>query len=224
MAIIALSMRVNSGETYPEPRDAISHDWTNWLQDQGHLPLLVPNVLARPSDVLTAFRPSLLVLTGGNDAVGAGAGEGSVSGDRDRTEDTLLAAAVAARLPVMAVCRGLHVVNRHFGGVVRPGDCAERHAGTAHAVRLAAPFDVLAGRAELEVNSFHRQWVPLDGIARGLRLMAVHEPDGVVEGLVHSVHPILAVQWHPERGGGGEPLGRQLLSRLLVDGAFWTRN
>jgi putative glutamine amidotransferase len=235
MAVVALSMRVVFAEAYAEPRDAISHDWTTWLEEQGHTPLLVPNALASPADFLRAFRPDALVLTGGNDAVaptaqaeggahGSAAGSAtgsSVSPDRDRTERALLAAAVDGGLPVLGVCRGMHVVNQYFGGAVRPGDCGARHAGTVHRVRLSPPFDALAGSERLDVNSYHRQWVPLDGMAPGLTRVAVDDVDGVVEALAHQVHPVLAVQWHPERRGAGEPLGRRLLARLLAGGAFW---
>ena len=72
---------------------------------------------------------------------------------RDRAERALLAAALAAGLPVLAICRGLQIVNVSRGGTLRqhlPDEVGHHDHGSApgtygsHPVRIAA--DSAAGR------------------------------------------------------------------------------
>ncbi|TCW81358.1 gamma-glutamyl-gamma-aminobutyrate hydrolase [Burkholderia sp. SRS-46] len=134
---------------------------------------------------------------------------------RDATTLPLLRAAIAAGVPVLAVCRGFQELNVVYGGTLhqhvhdvpgfadhREDDDAplESQYGPAHAVRLT-PGGVLQlladGRDEVRVNSLHKQ-----GIARlgaGLAIEAV-APDGLIEAVSVIDAPAfaLAVQWHPE--------------------------
>jgi len=54
---------------------------------------------------------------------------------RDQTEEILLKEALARGLPVFGVCRGLQVINRHYGGAVS-AVLPEPHVGD-HAVTMA---------------------------------------------------------------------------------------
>jgi putative glutamine amidotransferase len=134
--------------------------------------------------------------------------------DRDATTLPLIGEAIAAGLPVLAICRGMQEVNVALGGSLHPkihevaglDDHRESHAdpldvqyGPAHKVRLSAGglLHRLAGRAEVEVNSLHGQGVARLG--RGLVVEAI-APDGVIEAIrLDAPDPfLLGVQWHPE--------------------------
>jgi putative glutamine amidotransferase len=69
-----------------------------------------------------------------------------------------------------------------------------------HSVRLEGMLAEAVGRAEVEVNSFHRWGVQPGDLGRGLQPLA-RAADGVIEALQHEQLPLLAVQWHPERPG-----------------------
>jgi putative glutamine amidotransferase len=134
---------------------------------------------------------------------------------RDANTLVLVRQAVAAGVPVLAVCRGLQEVNVAFGGKLhqRVHEVAgyadhredkdaplDTQYAPAHSV-LLEPGGILhglaGGAAEVKVNSLHGQ-----GIATLAPALAVEAraPDGLIEAvrLPASKAFFLAVQWHPE--------------------------
>ena len=201
-------MRVTEATGYPEPRDSISHDWTRRLSGWGMTPLLIPNTATDPGAYMADLGLDIVVLTGGEDC-----GE---TPSRDATEAALLDHAIARKLPVLGVCRGLQFLNRHLGGRLTP---VEGHAGGAHRVTVTPSWRDIYEAAE-SVNSYHAWAVEAAGRAPGLVPFATDD-GGRAEGLCHEALPIAAVMWHPEREGA--PAGdRLLVSRLAAEGAFWT--
>ena len=142
--------------------------------------------------------------------------------ERDETELPLTRWAVAADLPVLAICRGIQVLNVALGGTLvqdipslwpgalvhQPGPAAPR-SRPQHAVRvdpssrLAAILGGGAPVSEAQVNSFHHQ--AAEEIGAGLRVVAT-SPDGIIEGLEHPGRAlVLGVQWHPEEMAPSDP-------------------
>lgn len=136
--------------------------------------------------------------------------------ERDATTLPLIRAAIAAGVPLLAICRGHQELNVALGGTLhqnvqevdghrdhRAPEAEDDHDvmyGPAHEVRLTPGglLSRLAGGAEtLEVNSLHAQGI--DRLADGLRVEAT-APDGVIEAVVVADAPAFAVgiQWHPE--------------------------
>ena len=149
-----------------------------------------------------------LVLTGGDDF--------GVTPARDASETKLLDHAILRGLAVLGVCRGMQLINVHFGGRLAP---VEGHVARPHPVTLDAPLKNLYG-CEMIVNSFHNHGVPADGL--GDRLVgAALDADGNVEALHHRDLPVAAVMWHTERPGA-PAADRALMERLIGERAFWT--
>jgi len=157
-----------------------------------------------------------LVLTGGEDidprhyGLRAHPALGDVHAGRDSFELALVRAAMARRLPTLAICRGIQIANVALGGTLVqdlpsewPG--ALQHEGTwprdqrVHGVRVEARSRLAKslGAEKLTVNSFHHQAVA--SLAPGLTAVA-HAPDGVIEGVEWTGDDwwMLGVQWHPE--------------------------
>ena len=126
---------------------------------------------------------------------------------RDAMEWDLLHKALAADLPVLAICRGFQLFNVIHGGALRqhaeghrarwdedpPGAHREVHKA---AVRPGTKLAAIVGWGEYGVNSRHHQVIA--GAADGLTISAI-APDGVIEGLERpDLRFALAVQWHPE--------------------------
>lgn len=129
---------------------------------------------------------------------------------RDGCELALARLAHDRRLPTLAICRGIQVVNVAFGGTLiqdipseRPSeidhDQSTRRTARLHDVLLDADSTLAAavGATRITVNSSHHQ--ALDRVADGLRVTA-KAPDGIIEGAEWDADDwwMLAVQWHPE--------------------------
>ena len=127
----------------------------------------------------------------------------------DLFEVALVRAAEARDLPVLAICRGLQVLNVARGGTLvqdlpseRPSDVEHRqqqpgfiptHDVTLRSSSLVA--DCLDAR-ELRVNSFHHQAV--ERLGDGLRAVG-WASDGTVEAIEATDRRFsVAVQWHAE--------------------------
>jgi putative glutamine amidotransferase len=177
-----------------------------------------------------AARFDAIVLCGGDDIDARRFGEenhpsvGLVPPERDEYEIGIVRAAVARGVPVLGVCRGAQVMNVALGGTLEqhipdiPGR-AQHGDGVVHGVEVVAGTGLarIWGRTEPgTVNSFHHQAV---GRVAPMLRVAARSPDGGVEAVESVSGPFcLGVQWHPERGGNDEPLGRGLF-RALVDAA-----
>jgi len=152
-----------------------------------------------------------LVFSGGNDMAPQtyGAPEDPATNGtnpaRDRGEVALLTAALERDLPVLAICRGVEVLN-----VVRGGDLVqhlpdivghEEHRAVVgefseHTVRVDPSSRIEEVRGA--VKSHHHQG--LGRIGEGLREVAWAE-DGVVEAVEDTEKPfVVGVLWHPEAG------------------------
>ena len=132
---------------------------------------------------------------------------GGVDIERDRAEIALLAEATAAGLPILAVCRGIQLLNVARGGTLvqhlpavtsEPHLVVERRRELVHRVRIDPDSELrkILGADELGVNTLHHQAV--DRVGDGLREVAWAE-DATIEGLEDRDRRIIAVQWHPEQ-------------------------
>lgn len=220
----AFSMRVTQNAAYPDPRDALSHDWVRWCVARGWEPVLVPNGLPDPGAYVEGLGVDLVVLTNG-DSIGplpAPGEEAAPAYPREHTETRLLEWGLARDRPVLGVCRGHQMVNRYFGGRVVEGLQAEVPGVRAHVAPEGHPVEIvdarlrdLCGAGSATVNSFHDDGFLAEHVAPELRVFAL-AGDGVVEGLYHPARPLLTVQWHPERRNPGAGVDERLIDALVA--------
>src|SRR5271157_1625263 len=153
-----------------------------------------------------------LLLTGGPDIDPALYGEARQAQteepdrERDEVESALLAEALELDVPVLAICRGLQLLNAfHGGNLIQHLDAVQHHQksdgdrGTpVHDILIEpdSPLYSIAGARELRVNSRHHQAARRPG--RDLVVSAVDPVDGTIEALERPDKQfVLGVQWHP---------------------------
>jgi putative glutamine amidotransferase len=179
-----------------------------------------------PEDDATAFDG--LVLCGGDDVRGEYFGQPTHAkavldhADRDEYELAITRRAVRDGVPMLAICRGVQVLNIALGGDLRqhipdvPG--LSDHTQGNHALEIArgSLLERLSRSRGVNghvVNTFHHQ--AIGRVAPGLRVGAV-APDGAIEALERDGPFCLGVQWHPERAGNSASLGAGLFDALIV--------
>ncbi|MEU6260300.1 gamma-glutamyl-gamma-aminobutyrate hydrolase family protein [Streptomyces sp. NPDC047043] len=109
--------------------------------------------------------------------------------------------ALESGLPLLAVCRGLQVVNVALGGTLEQDmggpDGEHRHVVHPVSIRRGTLLERATGAQKVEASCYHHQRV--SGLAAGLEITA-RAADGTVEGLELPGGRgwFTAVQWHPE--------------------------
>jgi putative glutamine amidotransferase len=179
------------------------------VERAGGIAVLLP---CSDSAIAALDRLDGVVLSGGSDVDPARYGQQphptvtDVDHERDRIEIEIARVAIERRLPLLAVCRGMQVLNVALGGTLiqhlEPGH-GDHHAawdldpdGVAHTVTFeAGSLAAACYGASVGVNSLHHQAV--DRLAEALAPTG-RATDGTVESTELPGHPLLAVQWHPE--------------------------
>jgi putative glutamine amidotransferase len=127
--------------------------------------------------------------------------------ERDEAELRLIDEALRNNMPILAICRGIQILNVYHGGTLiqhltpaEPHDVETEDKG-AHAHEVAVEPGThlarIAPDARLPVNSRHHQAV--SRLGRALQVSARAAGDGVIEGLERADRSfVVAVQWHPE--------------------------
>jgi putative glutamine amidotransferase len=184
------------------------------IEEAGGIPILLPHVEDDAALKKIAAMLDGLLFTGGEDVNPMHYGqdlhpETAVAEARDRFEIRFLTHFVATGRPILAICRGIQLINVGLGGTLIqdiPSQTGSLHHSQSvptvtptHEVQLleSSRLARLFGATMLEVNSHHHQAV--DRLGAGLQAVGWSE-DGIIEAVEHKDRPfIIGVQWHPER-------------------------
>jgi putative glutamine amidotransferase len=193
-------------------------DYVASIERAGARTLVVDRARTAARDVLEDAAGVLL--TGGGDVDPARYGEAmdptfeAAEEGRDAYEAEIVRLAVERNLPLLAICRGVQILNVAMGGSLIQ-DIPSQHPGTinhsltepkyaiAHDVRVAAGSRLHAALQDrigvdhtMPVNSRHHQ--AIKALAPGLTVTAT-APDGIIEAVERPGAAFcLGVQWHPE--------------------------
>ena len=188
----------------------VPYAYVQHVTDAGGRAVLVPPA-DEPDEIVGVLDG--LVLAGGADIDPACYGEDAhpettgLREDRDHSELGLLAAAVAARIPVLGICRGMQLMAVAAGGRLHqhlpdllghpdhrpaPGQYGE------HGVRIDAASQLAHVLGDhVQVRSYHHQGV----IDAGKLAVVGWADDGAIEAVEDPAQPFaLGVLWHPEAG------------------------
>jgi len=204
------------------PNIGVTESYVKAVLGAGRRPVVVP--LIDPADAAALVQDlDGVILVGGTDvdpsAYGMARSPRTMDPDpaRDDAEIAICRAAVSANRPLLAICRGMQVLNVALGGTLvqhidhhsRPDRYNEevhevRVDGESRLARIVAPFVDRPVRADarergyltIHTNSMHHQCV--DILGDGVRAVAWAE-DGTIEAIeVLGAPNVLGVQWHPE--------------------------
>lgn len=207
----------------PDTLQTLSAHYTESVSAAGMIPVMFPAALdPDDADRLVDVVDGVLV-SGGDDIDPSSYGAANTASKNTSTEVDEFEVAVARAAqdqgkPVLAICRGLQLLNVALGGtllqeVTSEGSVHEpvtrdheEMQARRHIVRFE-PESTLAtmyGAAEAKVNTLHHQGV--DRIAADL-IVEGRTDDGLIEAARYSGDWwALGVQWHPERLDGDHQL------------------
>ncbi|WP_329342358.1 gamma-glutamyl-gamma-aminobutyrate hydrolase family protein [Streptomyces sp. NBC_01352] len=195
--------------------------WGVWELEAALLPAGYPRLVQRAGGLAAMLPPDApehaaatvarldgLVIAGGPDVepVRYGARPDPRTGPparaRDAWELALIEAALAARIPLLGICRGMQLLNVALGGtLVQHIDGHAEVPGVfgRHPVKPVPGTSYAdAVPEETSVPTFHHQAV--DRLGTGL-IASAHATDGTVEAVeLPGPHWVVGVQWHPEMG------------------------
>jgi putative glutamine amidotransferase len=158
---------------------------------------------------------------------------GSVLSERDRLDLLLLKECFEQKVPLLAICYGIQILNVFLGGSLWQDLESQMKNPLKHSqqappdyqshslqIQTGTLLHQLAGKAEIRVNSFHHQGIRR--LAPPLRAVAT-SPDRLVEAVELKQNRgksfLLGVQWHPEIGWEKDELSRKIFDRFVLAAA-----
>lgn len=184
------------------------------IEAAGGMPILLTNLEEPVINHIVSLLDGVL-LTGGSDVDPRYFDEeplpqtGEITPERDEFEIKLSKLVLKRNIPILAICRGIQVLNIAAGGTIyqdinsqymkpiKHNQKAPRWYGT-HKINIGYNtklYDIL-GVDNLRVNSFHHQ--AIKNTAKNF-IVNAKSSDGIIEGIESVAHKFaLGVQWHPE--------------------------
>jgi putative glutamine amidotransferase len=230
------------------PRYGMNRSYFTAIRNAGGIPVpLAPGAVeelrlyfrdpAAP-DVAPPLELDGICFTGGGDLDPSYFGQerhplcGAPDVERDRMEMALLDLIRPGRIPILAICRGIQVLNVVWGGTLIQDIASQMPTAAEHYFRAPSPRDHPAHEIRiasesrlarilrctaLTTNSIHHQAVEVLG--DGL-VATAWAPDGIIEAL-EAADPkddryLIAVQFHPEDLQALAPIGRLFASLVAA--------
>ncbi|WP_417897637.1 gamma-glutamyl-gamma-aminobutyrate hydrolase family protein [Bacillus haimaensis] len=214
-------------------RHSLSNDYVQSIIQAGGIPVILP--IGVDSDVVQLVdKIDGLVLAGGGDIDPMLFGEephpnlGMISPGRDSFELAIIEKMLAANKPILAICRGIQILNIAIGGDMYQDIYSQKdepllqHSQKATRSHLShyvmatenSLLAEIAGQAKFKVNSYHHQavrHVPKPFI------VSAHSSDGIIEAIESVEHSfVLGVQWHPEPlAVHGDSISKNIFNRFV---------
>ena len=208
---------------------AMGQRYSRAIQRAGGIPLMLPPIPSLVGDQLHELlqRVDGLCFHGGGDVdprrYGQDVAAEQVYGivdEHDTVELAVMRAAIDLDFPVLALCRGLQVLNVACGGTLRQDIGTEAHWLQHLSVtlepgsRLATAFGT-----EQPEHCHHVHHQAIDALGDGLRIVG-HAADGMPEAIELDVATwIVATQWHPEDNAGEDAVQQSVFDELVRQSA-----
>jgi putative glutamine amidotransferase len=211
----------------------LSNDYLQALIQGGGIPVILPIGIEEDASQIAETIDGLL-LTGGGDIDPALFGEeplqglGEISPGRDCLEILLVQHMLQLNKPVLAICRGIQVLNVAAGGdmyqdiysqisnpiLQHKQKAARTHLSHSVTVMERSILACIAGQTHFKVNSFHHQ--AIRKVSKPFKVTA-WSSDGIIEAMESEEHKfVLGVQWHPENlAVHGDIISKRLFEQFI---------
>lgn len=212
---ISGSIIIDQGGRFPGyERAYVNNNYIQSVVQAGGVPFIIP-VVSEPELIYQQVEQiDGLVVSGGHDVNPILYGEEpwekqrEIFPERDEFDQILIKAVIEANKPVLAICRGIQILNVTFGGTLYQDISYKEGAFVKHE-QDAGPF-IATHTIQIEkgsllesilgpkclTNSFHHQ--AIKDVAPGFKVTAKAK-DGIIEAIEkEDADFVLGVQFHPE--------------------------
>ena len=184
-------------EVDSERVNTVQNTYIKAIEKSGGIPILLPYVEDDRTIECFINKCDGFLFTGGVDINPERYGEeklptcGDIQENRDDFEFKVFNKAINTEKPILAICRGIQLVNSALGGTLYQDipsevDTQISHRQTeakfspSHSVKVIknTPLSILTEEIEISANSFHHQ--AIKKLGAGLEIMAVAD-DGIIE-------------------------------------------
>jgi putative glutamine amidotransferase len=232
---ITCSRRIVEGWAPDSPGDTIDYtfeEYSKAIRHCGGAPVLIPVAQNRETLWTILDRIAGLLLSGGPDIHPKSYHEqplpelGEVDEDLDRMELEIAKAAFQRNLPILAICRGVQVLNVSRGGTLYQDIPTQVQDSINHLQNVDKTIQThticierktllhrIFRKTEIWVNGKHHQ--AIKDLAPDF-VISARATDGIIEAIEHSSKPfVLGVQWHPEGTWEKDPYSKKLFRAFI---------
>ncbi|WP_462411696.1 gamma-glutamyl-gamma-aminobutyrate hydrolase family protein [Neobacillus sp. Marseille-QA0830] len=210
----------------------VHHDYHKSVAANGGIPIVLPYINPELAIETLAFCDGI-ILSGGEDVDPLFFGQdphpqlGPLTPERDLTEMAIARFALDNDIPLLAICRGIQILNVALGGTLIQDIPSQVKESIQHSQKIDRSRDThwvtlvkdsrlfqVLGSEKVRVNSLHHQ--AIDRVANDLRIVA-QSSDGIVEA-VEYIKPstfTIGVQWHPESMARANQAMNQLFAEFI---------
>ena len=203
---------------------AAGQNYFRSVERAGGIPLMLPPIPGLIDDIPSLLsRFDAVVFHGGGDIdprrYGQEATEESLYGivpEHDAMELAMVAAAIVADKPVLAICRGQQILNVALGGTLVQDIGTEDHWHHYTTTELDAGSRIAKAMGTETPNRCHCvHHQALDRLGAGLHVVGRH-----ASGMIHAVELdsarwVVGTQWHPEDSAADDPQQQGLFDELI---------
>lgn len=206
------------------PAFGIGRTYAHAITRAGGIPIILPPIIDLSDQLETLLlRCDAIVLHGGGDIDPKHYGQSpitpalyGINSNHDEIEIAVARQALAEDIPMLAICRGLQVVNVAHGGTLIQDLGTDDHRQKYHPVNLTPDSKVAQAIGATQAkacHSFHHQAV--DSVGNGFVVTGV-ATDGTIEAIESTTATwYVAVQWHPEDSATTDQQQQNLFDTLI---------
>lgn len=206
------------------PAFGIGRTYAHAITRAGGIPIILPPIIDLSDQLETLLsRCDAIVLHGGGDIDPKHYGQSpttpalyGINSNHDEIEIAVARQALAEDIPMLAICRGLQVVNVAHGGTLIQDLGTDDHRQKYHPVNLTPDSKVAQAIGATQAkacHSFHHQAV--DSVGNGFVVTGV-ATDGTIEAIESTTATwYVAVQWHPEDSALTDQQQQNLFDTLI---------
>lgn len=190
----------------------------------GGVPLILPPIVEAIDDIDSLMgRVDAVVLHGGGDVDPRRYGHEpaeqvyGIVHEHDEVELAVVRAALEHDRPLLAICRGMQVLNVALGGTLVQHLGNDDHWFQTHPVTVDADSHIAHAVGSTRLNACHSvHHQALDRLGEGLRVVG-RADDGTLEAVEHTTNRwVVAPQWHPEDTADDDRQQQALFDALVA--------